>query len=53
MSTVAQPAVLRGTSVRRARVMGILFILVGVLILVAFGLGTEGGAASRRDEPGA
>ena len=27
--------------------MGILFILVGVLILVAFGLGTEGGAASR------
>lgn len=47
MSTVAQPAVLRGTSVRRARIMGILFILIGVLIFLAFGLGTEGGVQSR------
>ena len=47
MSTVAQPAVLRGTSVRRARVMGILFILIGVLIFVAFGLGADGGVQSR------
>lgn len=47
MSTVANPTAVRGTSVRRARVMGILFILVGVLILVAFGLGTDPGDQSR------
>lgn len=47
MSTVADPTAVRGTSVRRARVMGILFILVGVLILVAFGLGTDPGDQSR------
>jgi simple sugar transport system permease protein len=47
MSTLAEPAVVRGTSVRRARVMGILFILVGVVILVAFGLGSDPGVDSR------
>jgi ABC-type uncharacterized transport system permease subunit len=42
-ATVAVPAV----SLRRARAMGILFLLVGVLILVAFGLGAESGLRSR------
>ncbi len=42
-STGAAPTV----SFRRARVMGIVFILVGILILVAFGIGTEAGAQSR------
>jgi general nucleoside transport system permease protein len=37
----------RGTSIQRARVMGILFILIGVLILVAFGLGSDPGIESR------
>lgn len=47
MSTLVEPAAVPGTSVRRARVMGILFILVGVVILVAFGLGSETGVESR------
>ena len=47
MSTLVEPMAVRGTSVRRARVMGILFILTGVLILVAFGLGSEPGVESR------
>jgi ABC-type uncharacterized transport system permease subunit len=36
-----------GGSVRRARVMGILFLLVGVLVLLAFGMGAEPGLRSR------
>jgi simple sugar transport system permease protein len=35
------------TSVRRARVMGILFIAIGLLILVVFGLGSDPGVESR------
>jgi general nucleoside transport system permease protein len=42
-ATLARPAV----SIRRARVMGILFLLVGVLVLVVFGLGSEPGLQSR------
>jgi ABC-type uncharacterized transport system permease subunit len=42
-TTLAVPTV----SVRRAQVMGILFLLVGVLILLAFGLGAEPGLRSR------
>jgi general nucleoside transport system permease protein len=42
-ATMARPAM----SIRRARVMGILFLLVGFLILVAFGLGSEPGLHSR------
>lgn len=47
MSTLVEPTVVRGTSIQRARVMGILFILIGVLILVAFGLGSDPGVESR------
>jgi simple sugar transport system permease protein len=47
MSTLVEPTAVRGTSIRRARVMGILFILIGVLILVAFGLGSDPGIESR------
>jgi ABC-type uncharacterized transport system permease subunit len=35
------------TSARRAQVMGILFLLVGLLVLLAFGLGSESGLQSR------
>lgn len=34
-------------SIRRARVLGILFLGVGVLIVLVFGLGSEGGVNSR------
>lgn len=44
-ATTAAP--LPTMSVRRARVMGVLFALVGVLIVVAFGLDAEAGASSR------
>ncbi len=47
MSTLVEPTVVRGTSIQRARVMGFLFILIGVLILVAFGLGSDPGVESR------
>ena len=47
MSTLVEPTAVRGTSIQRARVMGILFILIGVLILVAFGLGSDPGVESR------
>ena len=47
MSAHASAGVPPTVSTRRARVMGILFILVGILILVAFGLGGEAGARSR------
>jgi simple sugar transport system permease protein len=47
MSTLVEPTVVRGTSIQRARVLGILFILIGVLILVAFGLGSDPGVESR------
>jgi ABC-type uncharacterized transport system permease subunit len=47
MSTLVEPIAAPGASLRRARVMGILFILVGVLILVAFGLGSDPGVESR------
>ena len=52
-STVAQPAVLRGTSVRRARVMGILFILVGVLMSWRSASGRRAVRRRGSDEPGA
>lgn len=42
-TTLAVPAV----SLRRARAMGILFLLVGVLVFLAFGLGAEPGLRSR------
>jgi ABC-type uncharacterized transport system permease subunit len=42
-TTLAVPAV----SVRRARVMGILFLLVGLLVLLVFGLAAEPGLRSR------
>lgn len=42
-TTLVVPAV----SVRRARVMGILFLLVGVVVLLALGLGAEPGLRSR------
>lgn len=42
-TTLAVPAV----SVRRAQVLGILFLLVGVFVLLAFGLGAESGLESR------
>jgi simple sugar transport system permease protein len=47
MSALVEPTAVRGTSIQRARVMGILFILIGVLILVAFGLGSDPGVESR------
>jgi general nucleoside transport system permease protein len=42
-ATVAAP---RG-SVRRAQVLGLIFLGIGALIAVVFGLGSEGGVASR------
>jgi ABC-type uncharacterized transport system permease subunit len=42
-TTLAVPAV----SVRRAQVLGILFLLVGAFVLLAFGLGAEAGLQSR------
>jgi ABC-type uncharacterized transport system permease subunit len=42
-TTVAGPTV----SLRRARVLGVVFLLVGALVLVAFGLGIESGLQSR------
>jgi ABC-type uncharacterized transport system permease subunit len=42
-TTLAVPAV----SLRRARVMGILFLLIGLLVLLVFGLGAEPGLRSR------
>jgi general nucleoside transport system permease protein len=42
-ATVARPSL----SIRRARVMGIFFILVGILVLMAFGVGAESGLQSR------
>ncbi len=47
MSALAGSTVAPTVSVRRARVMGILFVSVGVLIALAFGLAAEPGAASR------
>jgi general nucleoside transport system permease protein len=42
-ATVARPSL----SIRRARVMGVFFILVGILVLMAFGVGAESGLQSR------
>jgi simple sugar transport system permease protein len=47
MSTLVEPIATRGTSLLRARVMGILFIGIGVVILVAFGLGSDPTLESR------
>ncbi len=47
MSALVSPVAAPTVSLRRARVMGILFISVGILIAVAFGLGSEPGVASR------
>jgi general nucleoside transport system permease protein len=47
VSTVAATVPGRTVSVRRARVYGIAFLLVGLLVLVAFGLGIEPGLQSR------
>jgi simple sugar transport system permease protein len=47
MSAAATAAPGRAVSVRRAQVMGIVFLLVGLLILIAFGLGIESGLRSR------
>jgi ABC-type uncharacterized transport system permease subunit len=47
MSAAATAVAVRTVSVRRARVLGIVFLLVGVLVLVAFGLGIESGLQSR------
>ncbi|MBA3552253.1 MAG: ABC transporter permease [Actinobacteria bacterium] len=47
MSVVAGSVGASTASLRRARVMGILFLLVGVLIVLVFGLGSEGGVVSR------
>ena len=44
---MAATVAVTGTSVRRARVMGILFLLAGVSIALLFGLGSEGGISSR------
>lgn len=46
MSAIAE-GVLRPVSVRRARVMGILYVVVGLVILLAFGLPTAAGVTSR------
>jgi general nucleoside transport system permease protein len=43
----ASPAVAASVSVRRARVIGVAFLLVGALVLVAFGLGVQSGLRSR------
>ena len=47
MSAVAEPVATRGPSVVRARVFGILFIVAGLAILWAFGLGTDPAVDSR------
>jgi simple sugar transport system permease protein len=47
MSAAATAVAVRTVSVRRARVLGIVFLLAGVLVLVAFGLGIESGLQSR------
>ena len=47
MSVAASPVSVPTTSLRRARVMGILFLSVAVLIALAFGVGAEPGVQSR------
>lgn len=47
MSTIVEPTATRRPSVVRARVMGILFILTGLAILLAFGLGADPAVDSR------
>jgi general nucleoside transport system permease protein len=47
MSAAASPVSVPTTSLRRARVMGILFLSVAVLIALAFGVGAEPGVQSR------
>lgn len=47
MSVAASPVSVPTTSLRRARVMGILFLSVAVLIALAFGVGAEPGVESR------
>ena len=44
---VPSAAVAPSVSIRRARVMGIVFILTGVVIVLVFGLGADPGAQSR------
>lgn len=47
MSAVSSSVGAPTGSIRRARVLGILFLGVGVLIVLVFGLGSEGGVVSR------
>ena len=47
MSATTTPVPLTGTSLTRARVLGIVFLLVAVGIAVLFGMGAEGGDRSR------
>lgn len=47
MSDVVIPVRSPTVSIRRARVMGVLFVLIGIVIALAFGLGAETGLESR------
>lgn len=47
MSVPASSAARNSISVRRARVIGVIFLLVGALIALLFGLGAQGGIQSR------
>jgi simple sugar transport system permease protein len=47
MSAVAEAATAPPVSIQRARVMGILFLLIAVGMVLGFGLGSEGGLESR------
>lgn len=47
MSNIAIPVRLSSVSMRRARVMGVLFVLIGIVIALAFGLGADTGLQSR------
>lgn len=45
--SAAQISTISTVSTRRARFMGLLFVLIGILIALAFGMGAEGGLESR------
>jgi ABC-type uncharacterized transport system permease subunit len=47
VSALASAGLTPTVTIRRARVMGIVFILTGIVILVVFGIGSDAGAQSR------
>jgi ABC-type uncharacterized transport system permease subunit len=47
MSSLAGPLAVRPVSIRRARVLGLFFVLVAILVALVFGLGSQSGLHSR------